>query len=219
MTRQLNAGLEEVKMLFRNHLSDQVCALQSQMNELVEQSRHPETSELQEVVRSFRDSQIELKQDVKAQSQLMTRKLRDHESKFKEGLTAQLQEFVHALENSACEMKEHVSKVQANLSSKLTVQQRSWQRALDSFKQNNESTAMETPLGAASLGTEKDIPQNMQEWFPPFKLERFVVESLNTLEFLRQQIYKHENEPRASKIAELNPTCVPRGAEFLETQF
>ncbi|XP_037528961.1 TNF receptor-associated factor 6-like [Rhipicephalus sanguineus] len=50
MTQQLTAGLEEVKILVRDPLSDQLSSVQSQVNELVEQSRQHDASEMQEVV-------------------------------------------------------------------------------------------------------------------------------------------------------------------------
>ncbi|XP_037273633.2 uncharacterized protein LOC119165622 [Rhipicephalus microplus] len=191
ITRHLKAGLEEVKLLVRNLISDQLSSLQSQMNELVEQTRQHDTSEIQEVVRETTDSQNELKQDVQAMSQLMARMPSDVESTFKEILTVQLREFKQALEAWKCEMKEQMSEVEAYLCTKLMDQQQCRQRALDS--DNNGSTETEELLAAAALGKE-EIPLNMQESSIPLQLEMFVHETMKTMEFLRQQVYRQREE-------------------------
>ncbi|KAH7975606.1 hypothetical protein HPB52_003699 [Rhipicephalus sanguineus] len=58
---QLNAGLEELKALIRDPCSDRLSTVQSQVNELVEQSRAHDASQFQELLRALRDSECELK--------------------------------------------------------------------------------------------------------------------------------------------------------------
>lgn len=67
VTRQLNAGLEELRASNIDPCSDHLPSLQSQMNKLVEQSRQRDTSQLQETGHVPRDSQIEGKENVKVQ--------------------------------------------------------------------------------------------------------------------------------------------------------
>ncbi|KAL3185254.1 hypothetical protein MRX96_031118 [Rhipicephalus microplus] len=145
IARQMKAGLEEVKMLVRDPLSDQLSSLQSQVNELVEQSRHHDTCNMQEVVHEIRDSQSELKQDVRAQSQLIGRMLKDVETKFKESRTTQVHELIHALKGTEREMKKEVSKVEANISKQLTEHELSRQKELYSSDQNSKSTEKARP--------------------------------------------------------------------------
>ncbi|KAH7975480.1 hypothetical protein HPB52_002111 [Rhipicephalus sanguineus] len=65
VTRQLNAGLEELKTIIRDPCIDQLTTVQSQMKELIEQSRKQGDSQLQDVVRVLRASENELKDYVK----------------------------------------------------------------------------------------------------------------------------------------------------------
>ncbi|KAL3187744.1 hypothetical protein MRX96_024767 [Rhipicephalus microplus] len=192
MTRHLKAGLEEVKLLARDPLSDQLSSLQSQMNELVEQTRQHDTSEIQEVVRETRDSQKKLKQDVQAMSQRIARMPSDVETTITKILTVQLREFKQALETWECEMKEQMSKLEAYLCTKLVDQQQCRQGALGSH--NHGSTETEEIVAAAALGKEEEIPLNMQERSIPWKLELFVDETMKTMEFLRQQVHRQEEE-------------------------
>ncbi|KAL1452317.1 hypothetical protein MTO96_043845 [Rhipicephalus appendiculatus] len=64
VTSQLNAGLEELKALIRDPCSDRLSTVQSQVNELVEQSRFHDASQFQEMARALRDSERELKEHV-----------------------------------------------------------------------------------------------------------------------------------------------------------
>ncbi|KAL1445747.1 hypothetical protein MTO96_006643 [Rhipicephalus appendiculatus] len=105
VTRQLSAGLEELKALIRDPSSHHLSALQRRMNELVEQLRAHNASQLQEMVRELRNSEITLKQDAEAQLQQVVRTLRDSESKVKEYVKVQLREMVPVQEVSATELK------------------------------------------------------------------------------------------------------------------
>lgn len=149
---------------------------------------------MQKVVREIRDAQSELKRDVQATSQLMGSMISDSEGKFKESLTALLQELVQALKTHELEMKERVSKVEANLCSKITEQQQSLKGALDS---HNISTETVTPIAVAALGRGK-VPLNLQEGLIPLKLELFTHETLKTVEFLRQDVHRREKQPWVS---------------------
>ncbi|KAL1466406.1 hypothetical protein MTO96_042752 [Rhipicephalus appendiculatus] len=205
VTRQLNTGLEELKRVITEPGRDRLSLLQSQMNDLVEQLRQHSAYEMEEVRSLLRESKTVSKQDAQAQSELMARMHRDNEVKFKD-LAAQLKEFVHALKDSACETKEQVSKAEANLSSKLTDQHQSLQTVLEPLKRYNESTETEKPLAAVASANEY-IPCNMQECSTPLKLEVLVAESLNILEFLRQQVYRHRKELWVSRTIEWGSNC------------
>ncbi|XP_037273055.2 uncharacterized protein LOC119164960 [Rhipicephalus microplus] len=187
LTQQLKIGLEEVKILVRDPLSDQFSCLQSQVNEIFEHSRPHDASAVQEVVREIRDAQSELKRDVQATSQLMGSMLSDSADKFKKSLTAKLQELVQALKAREFEMKEGVSKVEANLCSKITEQQQSLKGALDSHK--DISTETETPVAVPALGR-GEVPLNLQEGLFLLKLELFAHETLKMVEFLRQDVHR-----------------------------
>ncbi|XP_037528956.1 TNF receptor-associated factor 3 [Rhipicephalus sanguineus] len=199
VTRQLNAGVEELKASNIEPCSDNLSSLQSQMNELVEQSRQRDASQIQEIGRVLRDSQIEVKEDLKVHLQKIVPVLEVSVTEVKENVKTQLKELVHVVRDSGCGLKEHVSRVEANLSSRLTDQQQSLQGALDSLKPNHESSEGEGSLAAAASGEE--IP-----WC--IKQDVFINESLNTLELLRQQIYRRDKEPWVSESKDLmSPPC------------
>uniref|UniRef100_A0A131YTX7 Dynein light chain n=1 Tax=Rhipicephalus appendiculatus TaxID=34631 RepID=A0A131YTX7_RHIAP len=61
---QLNAGLEELKAVIRDSSNDNLSRAQSQVNELIEQSRRQDASQLREIVCVLRDSGCELKEQM-----------------------------------------------------------------------------------------------------------------------------------------------------------
>ncbi|KAL1469613.1 hypothetical protein MTO96_024908 [Rhipicephalus appendiculatus] len=61
---QLNAGLEELKAVIRDSSNDNMSRAQSQLNELIEQSRRQDASQLREIVCVLRDSGCELKEQM-----------------------------------------------------------------------------------------------------------------------------------------------------------
>ncbi|KAL1479829.1 hypothetical protein MTO96_051546 [Rhipicephalus appendiculatus] len=185
VTRQLNAGLEELRASNGDQCSDHLSSLQSQMNELVEQSRQRDVSQMQEIGRALRDSHVEVKEDVKVQ----------------------LKELVDVLRDSGCELEEHVSRVEANLSSRLNGQQRSLQEALDSLKQNEEASEREGPLAVAT--SEKE-----DEFSLRFKLDVLANETLTTLEFLRQEAYRHDKKPWFSNTDAFRDDCAMWSNDF-----
>ncbi|KAH6921733.1 hypothetical protein HPB50_004382 [Hyalomma asiaticum] len=222
VTRQLNAGLKELKALIRDPDSNHVLTMQSQVNELFEQLRGRSESQTQEIVRVLRDAGSELtedvntkleemthvlrtcgsyvKDDVKAQLEAVVPLLRASESRLMENANNHLQKIVHALNDNGRELKEHISRVEANLSSTLSDQHQSLQVELDRLQEKKESTGNEGVLAAADVVKEDDMPWRSQKKLILRKLEVFAEESMNTLEFLRQQIYRHDRKPWVSDI-------------------
>ncbi|XP_037554922.1 TNF receptor-associated factor 5 isoform X3 [Dermacentor silvarum] len=64
LIRQLNAGLSELKALLGDRCSDDLTTVQSQMNQLVEESRARDAAQLQEILCALKDSENKLEADV-----------------------------------------------------------------------------------------------------------------------------------------------------------
>ncbi|XP_037273051.2 uncharacterized protein LOC119164957 [Rhipicephalus microplus] len=191
ITRQLTASLQELKAATTVLCSDHLASLQSQMNELVEQSRQRDASQMQEIGSVLKDSQMEVKEEVKIKVQEMVSLLRASESDVKENVKTQLEEFVQVMRNCVGVLKEHVSKVEDTLSSRLTDQQQSLQAVFDSLNKNKESIEREKSLPAATMAKQETL------WH--FKLDFLLSQALERLELLRQQIYRQNEEPWVSK--------------------
>ncbi|KAL1469614.1 hypothetical protein MTO96_024909 [Rhipicephalus appendiculatus] len=91
VAERVNVGLEEVKALIRDQCSNKLSAVQSQVNEIVEHSRHRDTplftgARLEEVVRALHDSECKLKEDI---------------SRFEANLSSRLTETVQCPERSS----------------------------------------------------------------------------------------------------------------------
>ncbi|KAH6922687.1 hypothetical protein HPB50_017877 [Hyalomma asiaticum] len=196
VTRQLNAGLEELKALIRDLGSNHVLTMQSQMNELVEQSSGLCESQIQEIVRVLRDAGSELKEDVKAQLEAVAPLLRASESRLMENANTHLQKIVHAVKDTG----EHISRVEANLSLTLSNQHQSLRGELDRLRPKKESTGNEGTLAAADVVKKDNMPWRTEKKLILRKLEVFAEESLTTLELLRQQTHMQDKKPRVSDI-------------------
>ncbi|KAL1478346.1 hypothetical protein MTO96_035085 [Rhipicephalus appendiculatus] len=162
ITRQLNAGLEELKTFIRDPASDHLSSVQSQINEFVERSRQRDASEVQEIVHVLRDCESEL--------------------------------------------KEHVNRVEANLTFRLTDQQQALQDGLASLRHNVQSANRDGFLAAAASGNERDNPWRTEKRLILRKLETFAHESQKTLERLSQHIYRRDGTPWVSEIPEFIET-------------
>ncbi|XP_037271614.2 uncharacterized protein LOC119163665 [Rhipicephalus microplus] len=129
LDQRLNAGLEEMRV--SNPCGDYLSSLQSQINELVEQSRQRDAYQIHESGRVLTYSQIKVKEDVKVQLQEIVPIIRVLVSELKDDVKTQIGELIHVTRDSEGELKEHVSRVEARISSRLADQQRSLPGAPD----------------------------------------------------------------------------------------
>lgn len=191
VARQMNTGREELRSSSREPSRDEPSTPQSQMNEFVELLRPREMCQIEDIRCMLRDCLIDVKKEVKVQ----------------------LQELVHVLRGCGCELKERVSRAGANASSMLAVEQCSLHGILASSKRERKSTKSEGHL-AAAVSEKDDIP-----W--AYRLEYCLYESLETLEFLRQQNYRHSKEPWVSSIIDFstNPLHATWSNNFRPTSF
>ncbi|KAL1478345.1 hypothetical protein MTO96_035084 [Rhipicephalus appendiculatus] len=88
ITRQLNAGLEELKTLIRDPASDHLSSVQSQINEFVEQFRQCDASKIQEIVHVLRDRANELKEQVNRVEANLTLRLTEQQQTLQDGLAS-----------------------------------------------------------------------------------------------------------------------------------
>ncbi|KAL3223352.1 hypothetical protein MRX96_027604 [Rhipicephalus microplus] len=107
ITRQLTAGLQELKAVNTFPCSDHLSSIQSQMNEFVEQLRQRDASQIQEIGYVLTDSQIEVKEEVKIQLQEIVYLLRASESDVEENVKTQLEEFVQVMRDCLGDLKDH----------------------------------------------------------------------------------------------------------------
>ncbi|KAH8031264.1 hypothetical protein HPB51_014476 [Rhipicephalus microplus] len=191
ITRQLTAGLQELKAATTVLCSDHLASSQSQMNEFVEQLRQRDGSQIQEIGSVLRDSQVEVKEEVKIQLEKTVSLLIASKCDVKQNVRTQLEEFVQEMRNCVGVLKEHVSKVEDTLSSRLTDQQHSLRAVLDSLNKNKESIEREKSVTAATMTKGETL------WH--FKHEFLLSQALERLELLRQQIYRQNEEPWVSK--------------------
>ncbi|KAH8031263.1 hypothetical protein HPB51_014475 [Rhipicephalus microplus] len=130
LDQRLNAGLEELRV--SNPCGDYLSSLQSQINELVEQSRQRDAYQIHEIGRVLTYSQIKVKEDVKVQLQEIVPIIRVLVSELKDDVKTQIGELIHVTRDSEGELKEHVSRVvEARISSRLADQQHSLPGAPD----------------------------------------------------------------------------------------
>ncbi|KAH6921734.1 hypothetical protein HPB50_004383 [Hyalomma asiaticum] len=240
VTRQLNAGMEELKALIRDPGSNHVMNMQSQINEFFEHLRGRRESQIQEIVRVLRDSGSERKEDVNTKLEEMTHVLRTCESNVKDDVKTQLetvapllrasenrlmenanthaQKIVHALNDNGRELKEHITRVEDNVCSTLSEQHQSLQRELHRLQQKKESTENE----GVDVVKEDDMPWRTEKKLILRKLEVFAEESLKTLQFMGQQIQRHDKKPWVSDVGNCySSSCRmwTKGANWRPTRF
>nr|XP_037273051.1 TNF receptor-associated factor 5-like [Rhipicephalus microplus] len=107
ITRQLTAGLQELKAATTVLCSDHLASSQSQMNEFVEQLRQRDGSQIQEIGSVLRDSQVEVKEEVKIQLEKTVSLLIASKCDVKQNVRTQLEEFVQEMRNCVGVLKEH----------------------------------------------------------------------------------------------------------------
>ncbi|KAL1479826.1 hypothetical protein MTO96_051553 [Rhipicephalus appendiculatus] len=94
VAKQLNAGLEELRA--SNPCSDHLSSLQSQMNELVEQSRQRDGFQIQEFARVLRECESELKEHVNNVEANLTSKWSDQQQVSQKGLDSMKRDVLNA---------------------------------------------------------------------------------------------------------------------------
>uniref|UniRef100_A0A6M2CJ62 Putative tnf receptor-associated factor 6 n=1 Tax=Rhipicephalus microplus TaxID=6941 RepID=A0A6M2CJ62_RHIMP len=197
VARDMIAVLEELKASNKDECSDRLPSFQSRLNELLEDSRHRNASDLQEIERMLRGTHSEVKEDMKSQLQEILHVMRAYQSEVRETVKTQLHEVVNVTE----ELKEHVGRVETNLSSMLTDQGHFLENAFGVTEQK------QTFNRSAVFGTQ-EIPWR-------FKQNVLIDESLKTLELLRHQIYRHEKELWVSNITHFpSDSCTFGGKDF-----